>query len=266
LGSHRKKSLLRKHLLPTAAVPALAGMAAAVCLAPQAQAEPAPAHAAVRTAVTAEPATVADATTYAGMSTADMLAVVRQSGGQAQKAQPDHYTIRSGDSLSKIAGKVYHKQNAWPVLYWANRDKVHWANIISAGQVLKVPALPAKIPAAPGQLGPAPAPAPVQAPAPVTSTATAPAPVQATAAVSGGTYSGGGGFQSCVIARESGGNSQVMNSSGHYGLYQFSASTWAAYGGSAADFGNASVAEQNQVFNNAIAQGGQSNWAPYDGC
>ena len=123
--------------------------------------------------------------------------MVRQSGGQAQKAQPDHYTIRSGDSLSKIAGKVYHKQNAWPVLYWANRDKVHWANIISTGQVLKVPALPAKIPAAPGQLGPAPA------PAPVTSTATSYAPVQATAAVSSGTYSGGGGFQSCVIARES---------------------------------------------------------------
>ena len=260
MGSHRKKSLIRKHLLPTAAVPALAGMAAVVCLAPQAQAEPAPAHAAGHTAVTAETTTVADATSYAGMSTADMLAVVQQSGGHAQQAQPDSYTIRSGDSLSKIAGKVYHKQNAWPVLYWANRDKVHWANIISTGQVLKVPALPAKIPAAPGQLGPAPAPAP----APVAATSYAPA--QATAAVSGGTYSGGGGFQSCVIARESGGNSQVMNSSGHYGLYQFSASTWQAYGGSAASFGHASVAEQNQVFNNAIAQGGQSNWSPYDGC
>jgi hypothetical protein len=78
--------------------------------------------------------------------------------------------------------------------------------------------------------------------------------------------SAGGSFQACVIARESGGNSQVMNSSGHYGLYQFSASTWAAYGGSPADFGHASVAEQNQVFNNAIAAGGQSNWSLYDGC
>ena len=69
-----------------------------------------------------------------------------------------------------------------------------------------------------------------------------------------------------MIARESGGNSQVMNSSGHYGLYQFSESTWVAYGGSAADFGHASVGEQNQVFGNAIARGGQSNWSPYDGC
>jgi hypothetical protein len=85
-------------------------------------------------------------------------------------------------------------------------------------------------------------------------------------AAAAATYSGSGSFQSCVIARESGGNSQVMNSSGHYGLYQFSASTWAAYGGSPSSFGHASVAQQNQVFNNAIAAGGQSNWAPYDGC
>jgi LysM repeat protein len=237
-------------------------MAAAVCLAPQAQAEPAPAHVAVHAAVTAERATVADATNYARKSTAELLAAVQQASGQAQSAKAATYTVRSGDSLSSIAGKVYHKQNAWPVLYWANRDKVHWANVVSTGQVLKVPALPAKLPGAPGQLGPA-ASAPVAATA---SAATASARVQATAAVSGGSYSGGGGFQSCVIARESGGNSQVMNSSGHYGLYQFSASTWEAYGGSAGDFGSASVAEQNQVFNNAIAQGGQSNWSAYDGC
>jgi hypothetical protein len=154
---------------------------------------------------------------------------------------------------------VYHKQNAWPVIYYANRDKVHWADVVSTGQVLKVPALPAKIPAAPGQTGPAAAAA----------AAPASGPVQATTAVSGGTYSGGspgGSFGSCVIARESGGNSQVMNSSGHYGLYQFSESTWVAYGGSAADFGHASAGEQNQVFANAIARGGQSNWSAYDGC
>src|SRR6185312_4177813 len=148
-------------------------------------------------------------------------------------------------------------------------------------------AKPAKIPAAPSVLGPAPvvsAPAPVAAaPAPA---AAAPAPVAAASAAGGSRYAaparaasaapapaaatvstaGDSSFQACVIARESGGNSQVMNASGHYGLYQFSASTWAAYGGNPASFGNASVAEQNQVFNNAIAAGGQSNWSPYDGC
>jgi hypothetical protein len=69
-----------------------------------------------------------------------------------------------------------------------------------------------------------------------------------------------------VVARESGGQAQIMNASGHYGLYQFSASTWAEYGGDPAQFGNATVAEQNQVFANALARGGESNWAPYDGC
>lgn len=94
---------------------------------------------------------------------------------------------------------------------------------------------------------------------------------------SGSSGSGGGGqmvslssysgFQACVIARESGGNSQVMNSSGHYGLYQFAASTWAAYGGNPATFGHASVAEQNRIFANAMATpGGKNNWSPYDGC
>ena len=238
-------------------MPALAGMAAAVCLAPQAQADPAPAHAAALPAVATQTGTMSDALSQAGLSPAELFAAVRQTS--ANTSRPARYTVRSGDSLSAIAGKVYHKQDAWPVLYWANRGTIHWANMISEGQVLKVPALPAKIPAAPSQLGPAPV-APVAAPA----GASASAPARATVS---GSYSGASGsYAACVIARESGGNSQVMNSSGHYGLYQFSASTWQAYGGSAASFGHASVAEQNRVFNSAIAQGGQSNWSPYDGC
>ena len=239
-------------------MPALAGMAAAVCLAPQAQADPAPAHAAAQPAAATRTGTMSDALSQAGLSPAELFAAVRQTSGNTSR--PARYTVRSGDSLSAIAGKVYHKQNAWTVLYWANRGTIHWANMISEGQVLKVPALPAKIPAAPSQLGPAPAPAPAAAPA----AASTSAPAQATAS---GSYSGASGsFAACVIARESGGNSQVMNSSGHYGLYQFSESTWVAYGGSAGNFGHASVSEQNRVFNSAIAQGGQSNWSPYDGC
>jgi phage tail protein X len=242
-------------------VPALAGMAAAVCLAPQAQADPAPDHAAQAAAAT-QTATVADALSQRGISSAGLFAAVRQTN--ANPSRPARYTVRSGDSLSAIAGKVYHKQNAWTVLYWANRGTIHWANMISEGQVLKVPALPAKIPAAPSQLGPAPAPAPAPAAAPAAVSSSTSAPARATVS---GSYSGASGsYQACVIARESGGNSQVMNSSGHYGLYQFSAGTWAAYGGSSADFGHASVSEQNRVFNNAMAQGGQSNWSPYDGC
>ena len=241
-----------------AAVPAVAGMAAAVCLAPQALADPAPAHAAAHSAVAAGALMSRDETLAAVKR-----AAVKRAALTTAPARPTSYTVRSGDSLSAIAGKVYHKQNAWPVLYWANRDKIHWANIVGEGQVLKVPAMPGKIPAAPSQLAPAPPPAP--APAPVAASSAAPA--RAASPVSS-SYSGGASssFESCVIARESGGNSQVMNSSGHYGLYQFSESTWVAYGGSAGDFGHASASEQHQVFSNAVARGGQSNWAPYDGC
>jgi hypothetical protein len=73
-------------------------------------------------------------------------------------------------------------------------------------------------------------------------------------------------FEQCVIARESGGNADATNGGGYWGLFQFSPSTWAAYGGDPAAFGNASAGEQEQVFNNAMARGGESNWAPYDGC
>jgi LysM repeat protein len=176
------------------------------------------------------------------------------------------YTVRPGDTLSTIAGKVYHDPGAWPVLYRANRDKIRWANSVSAGEVLTVPVKPARIPAAPSQLGPTPAPAPAQASAEQSDAGQPASTAVAQPEQAASTYSGSSSFQECVIASESGGNSQVMNSSGHYGLYQFSSSTWAEYGGNPADFGDASVAEQNQVFDNAIAAGGQSNWSAYDGC
>jgi LysM repeat protein len=260
LGSPAKHARPRfARRLPVAAAPALFGVAAAFALAnaPAASAAQAPAH------------TAAKAATAASHSSAAVTrpdSVIRPAAKKTA-ARPAKYTVKSGDTLSDIAKRVYHSPAYWPVLYWANHSQIKYANIIQVGQKLTVPAKPAKVPGAPSVLGPA-APAPVQTTvttsAPVTYAGSAPvysAPRQAAS-----TYTGSGSFQSCVIARESGGNSQVMNSSGHYGLYQFSSSTWASYGGNPASFGNASVAEQNQVFNNAIAAGGQSNWAPYDGC
>lgn len=175
------------------------------------------------------------------------------------------YTVKSGDTLSDIAKRVYRDGRFWTAIYWANHRHLRYANQITVGQVLTVPAKPARAPAAPKVLGPAPV-----STAAVT-TGTAQQPVQSYSSQSSSpastvSTSGDSAFQACVIQRESGGNPQVMNASGHYGLYQFSASTWAAYGGNPADFGNASVAEQNQVFDNAIAAGGQSNWSLYDGC
>jgi LysM repeat protein len=243
-------------------VPALAGVAAAVALAnaPAAlAATQAPAHhatAAARPQATA--ATQRLATIEAQLVSASRPAAKHKS------ALPATYTVQSGDTLSAIAQSLYKSPSYWPVLYWANHGQIKYADDIQVGEVLTVPARPATIPGAPSVLTPAP----VVTSAPVTSSTYTTAPAQQSAPTqTASSYSGASGsFQACVIASESGGNSQVMNSSGHYGLYQFSASTWAAYGGNPADFGDASVAEQNQVFENAIAAGGESNWAPYDGC
>jgi len=258
LGCHRKPSPTRiSRRLPGIAVPALAGVAAAFCLAPQALADPSPAQG------TANHAVVADAASRLSPSAVQLLSVVKQTEQrQAGSGQASWYTVKAGDSLSAIAERSYHNEKAWPVLYWANRSRIRWANVIEAGQVLRIPVEPARIPAPPALLGPASI--------PTTETA-APQATPASASAQGAVETSssatpGGSFAQCVIARESGGQTQVMNSTGHYGLYQFSASTWAAYGGSPADFGHASASEQNRVFNNAIASGGQSNWSAYDGC
>lgn len=264
MGCHRKQSSIRiSRRLPAIAVPALAGVAATFCLAPQALADPSAAQGTAHHAVVADPASRLDPLS------AQLLSAIKQTEQTAQTArqqtgssQASWYTVKAGDSLSVIAERSYHNQNAWPVLYWANRNRIHWANVIEPGQVLRIPVKPAKIPDPPSLLGPAPAPVAETAAPEATAEA---APSQGAADVSS-SATPSGSFAQCVIARESGGQSQVMNGSGHYGLYQFSASTWAAYGGSPTDFGNASVSEQNQVFNNAVASGGQSNWSAYDGC
>lgn len=205
----------------------------------------------------------------------DAALVLAHAARSVRAARPGAraYTVQGGDTLSGIARKYLGAPRRWEGLYAANRAAVgRYPSQMAKGTVLRLvnkgltanfarhirnvtrprPVHVTPVASAPASAAPAAAPA-----APVAS-----APAQSS-------YSGaypGGSFGACVVARESGGNSQVMNSTGHYGLYQFSASTWAAYGGNPADFGNASVSEQNQVFANAMAQGGESNWAPYDGC
>ena len=263
MGAHSKPSRVRlPQAAAGAAVPTI-GVAAAICLPAQAASAaavpPGPAPA-TNTSSTAHAAAAAQARRAPAAAGPDHLLAAR---GARHKPAPaaSTYTVRPGDSLSAIAGRLYHNPAAWPVLYWRNHDKIRWADMITAGQVLTVPARPGAIPAPPAQLAPSYAPRHATA---ASQAATATTTVAATASWTGA-YPGGA-FGACVVARESGGNPQVMNATGHYGLYQFAYSTWVAYGGNPADFGHASVAEQNQVFATALAQGGQGNWAPYDGC
>lgn len=194
-------------------------------------------------------------------------------GGSAHQAT-DHVTVKPGDTLSSISQHEYGSAADWPALWWINRGTVRNPNAIQAGQQLKVSGRPAvtsaMIRAAMGAVPapPAPAPEPVSA-APAVSEApavsyapaapAAPAPAQAS-------YSGSGGFQSCVIQAESGGNASAVNpSSGAGGLYQFLPSTWQSLGYSGLPQ-DASVATQNAAFAKEYAQSGGSAWSAYDGC
>jgi len=267
-------SSVKKRLLPIAAVPvAAAGLAAAFTVGNTSSAPVADemtGHSAT-TAGPQSPATTSSGTPVVSLThQAGGLPIVRmnsamiaaiQPKGRHHRTQSAKYTVQPGDTLASIAQHIYASADYWPVLYWANHATVKYASQLQAGQVLAVPNKPAKIPSAPRELAPAGSAATTASSGQGYQSASA-----ATATASSTSSGSAGSFQACVIARESGGNPQVMNASGHYGLYQFSASTWAAYGGNPADFGHASVAEQNQVFANAIAAGGQSNWAPYDGC
>jgi hypothetical protein len=173
--------------------------------------------------------------------------------------------VAAGDTLSSIAASQLGSAAQWPALWWANHVAVPDPDRIIAGQPL---AMPDAGPVGAGLT--ARAMAAIPQPVAVTVSYARPAAAHTThyaaAASPAARFSGTGGFQSCVISHESGGDAQVMNGSGHYGLYQFSFSTWTGHGGAASEFGHASVAEQNQVFENTVAADGDSDWRPYDGC
>ena len=183
------------------------------------------------------------------------------------------WTVQDGQTLSSIAAARYGTQNAWTLIYWANHKHVKWADRIQIGQVLALPVWTGTIPQPPRYTSPPPPPPPVVVHRAHTggSSVAYSGTHRATSRTyhrtyTSGTYHGSGSMERCIINAESGGNSQVMNSSGHYGLYQFSYSTWVASGGSPGSFGNASVAEQQQAFRTAVAARGYSDWTPYDPC
>jgi hypothetical protein len=69
----------------------------------------------------------------------------------------------------------------------------------------------------------------------------------------------------CIRDAEEGG-SYAWGPGNGGGAYQFQLSTWEKYGGAASEYGVAGPAYQDQIFDNAIAAGGASNWTDYDGC
>ena len=82
----------------------------------------APAASASTVADTATATTTAANTAAANTGATD--AAIRSAADASAAPLVTTYTVRRGDSLSSIAGHLYHDRAAWPVLYWQNR-KTH---------------------------------------------------------------------------------------------------------------------------------------------
>ena len=54
-------------------------------------------------------------------------------------AKPRTYTVKSGDSLSKIAQQVYGDDSRSTEIFEANKDKIKDPNLIQPGQKLNIP-------------------------------------------------------------------------------------------------------------------------------
>ncbi len=56
--------------------------------------------------------------------------------------EPDaqFYTVKKGDSLSKIAGEYYDNVKAFPIIFEANQPMLKDPSLIYPGQVLRIPA------------------------------------------------------------------------------------------------------------------------------
>jgi nucleoid-associated protein YgaU len=69
----------------------------------------------------------------------DVVAQIDVAGGAAA-ATAKTYTVKSGDTLSKIAKEHLGNANAYMAIFEANRDQLSDPDKIKPGQVLKIPA------------------------------------------------------------------------------------------------------------------------------
>jgi LysM repeat protein len=175
---------------------------------------------------------------------------------------PGHYTVKPGDTLSKVAHDVYGSRADWPALWWTNRHKVANPDTIVVGQRLRLSTWhPRKAWIERAAMA---ASAPV---APVASAASAQTPSSLPVATSypsysGGSYSGGGVNWNAIAACESGGNWGTNTGNGFSGGLQFSQGTWDAYGGGqyASSAAGASQSQQIAVAQRVLAGQGIGAW------
>jgi LysM repeat protein len=120
-GRHTTPSQVEKVAEKAGKAAPVVAIAGVLVAAPQA-------HAAVKTP--------AKATTVAEQVRTDA-----QTDALVHRAQPitRRYTVRSGDSLSKISERFYGNPANWRWIYEANRSKIHDPNSIYVGESLTIP-------------------------------------------------------------------------------------------------------------------------------
>lgn len=60
-------------------------------------------------------------------------------GGNGATAAAKSYTVKSGDTLSKISKEFYGDSDEYMRIFYANRDKLNDPDMIKVGQVLAIP-------------------------------------------------------------------------------------------------------------------------------
>jgi nucleoid-associated protein YgaU len=73
--------------------------------------------------------------------TADITVSPNAAPAAAAAPQQQTYTVKSGDTLSKIAKEFYGNANEYNRIFDANRDQLSDPNKIQVGQTLKIPAM-----------------------------------------------------------------------------------------------------------------------------
>jgi|SRR5687767_594282 nucleoid-associated protein YgaU len=69
----------------------------------------------------------------------DIVADIKVTGGSTAAVAARTYTVKSGDTLSKIAKEHMGDGNAYMKIFEANRDQLKDPDMIKPGQVLKLP-------------------------------------------------------------------------------------------------------------------------------
>jgi len=179
-----------------------------------------------------------ESATLDSMSTRSVTVASTGNARHTAQVSSSHYTVRSGDSLSKIAEHFYDKAADWGYLYHENAKTVSNPNRIFAGQKLSIPAtVPAGYKLAdytPKHAAPAPA---------VTETASVNASSSSGSSSSSHHSTGGG---STVVAQSASQGSSGGSSGGLSGTLSCSGleRLWTSAGGNPADaFMAAEIAE-----------------------